>query len=124
MEGQDNTNTPSCSFTETATHFIVSIGETTTTTECEQMVETMAAISMDKPRLWSLPDLMPWSEEEIIRLGEHGKNIGLRAKTAIVAKSDLSYAMARQHMVYRVDNPDLVNLFRNEKDATQWIGLD
>ena len=102
-------------------HIAVRVVEHATVDSCTTAVEEMAAITKTKPRIWYLPESLAWQQADLIKLGEHGKSMGLKCKTAFIAQSDLVYAMARQHIVYRVDRAELLGLFRSEDEAFSWI---
>jgi hypothetical protein len=44
-----------------------------------------------------------------------------RTKTAIVATSDIAFAMARMFQILRGDSPDEIRVFKDYEDARRWL---
>ena len=47
-----------------------------------------------------------------------------RSRRAIVAETDMSFAMARMYEMLRESKPDQIMVFRDMAEARRWLGLD
>ncbi len=96
--------------------------------------EAVASDSRIKPGVRELVDLSGIEDAEVsstafetnIRIDSaHGEKLaGMR--TAIVAKTDLLYGFSRmyQSLSEVKDAPSTVEVFRTEKEAREWLGLE
>ena len=96
--------------------------------------EAVAADPRIKPGVRELVDLTGIEDieasssgfERNIRIDSIHREKLAGMRTAVVAESDLLYGFARmyQSLAEVQDAPAEVEVFRNEKDAREWLGLD
>jgi len=73
-------------------------------------------------RLWDLSEGINLSKNEIQEIAEYGKlKFTSPAKIAILAPSDLAFALSRMHEVYRDQDIIEEKVFRNENKAIEWL---
>ena len=74
-------------------------------------------------RLWDLQECqMNLTTGELKEIGSYNKKFeDPHSRVAIVATSDLNFGLARIHQVFRESEHTLVNVFRNEVAAMEWL---
>jgi len=83
------------------------------------------SIAPTQLRLWDLSQGINLSENEIQEIAEYGKlKFTSPARIAILAPSDLAFALSRMHEVYRDQDIIEERIFRDKNKAIEWLKND
>jgi|GEM_PF-1771136 len=93
--------------------------------DLSKVVSKIAVFPDSEKELWIATDVkLDLSSAELIALADLAKDMPSRPKqVAIVANDDLTYGLGRIYAGHRETPDSLLNVFRDEKSALEWLGL-
>ena len=101
----------------------ISFSKTPELADFVDIIDELAEKDLYTRRLWNFnPHGFNMNPEQLMQIANYGKTKFVKpSKLAIVAPKDLIYGLSRLFEVYREEQQVSTNVFRNEKDAREWL---